>query len=264
MKRVIYTICLMLIVGVSGCEVNSNSSTAPWAEINSTEDVQVKPKLSEELTEKEKESMERFGHKYGLATSKETQQKKPEITYSIINCDTFLNYKRSLDVRLNKKVSKATLRAIALMLKAQDSRHYERTFICYYLPGMEVDTGAWATTHFNPNLDVRILGLTIEQENTLKQPDDLSRDVIGSWLLKIPYLGSRVTIFRQGGKLFMENRYTDGSIGKKEIVEKSSGKGRTFQRKGGRSSDDFYIIDNQGDLQIWDSEGYVMTAKRIK
>lgn len=187
-----------------------------------------------------------------------------DVTYSIIDSDTFLDYKRSLDVRLNKKVSEETLRAIALKLKAQDSRNYERTFICYYLPDMEVGAGAWATTHFNPNLDVRILGLTAEQEETLKQqPDDPSREVIGSWLDESPFIGSRITIFRQNGKLFIENTYKDGSSGKKEIVEKLSGKDRTFRRKEGSSVGEFYLIDNQGNLQMWDEEGIISTARKI-
>jgi len=63
-------------------------------------------------------------------------------TYSIINSDTFHDYKRSLDVRLNKRASEETLRKIALELKAQDHRSYERTFICYYLPDMKVSRGA--------------------------------------------------------------------------------------------------------------------------
>ncbi len=187
-----------------------------------------------------------------------------DVTYSIIDSDTFLDYKRSLDVRLNKKVSEETLRAIALKLKAQDSRNYERTFICYYLPDMEVGAGAWATTHFNPNLDVRILGLTAEQEETLKQqPDDPSREVIGSWLDESPFIGNRITIFRQNGKLFMENKYKDGSSGKKEIVEKLSGKKRTFRNKEGSSFGEFYFIDTQGNLQLWDKDGIISTAKKI-
>ena len=66
----------------------------------------------------------------------------------------------NLDVRLNQKVSQDVLRAIALELKSNDSRQYDRTFIVYYLPAMNVDSGGWATTNFNPTLDVRILGLT--------------------------------------------------------------------------------------------------------
>lgn len=195
-------------------------------------------------------------------TAKSTEDKT--ITYSIINTDTFHNYKRSLDVRLNKKVSEETLRAIALKLKAQDSRNYERTFICYYLPGMEVGSGAWATSHFNPNLEVKIQGLTAEQENVLRQlPEIESRKVIGSWLNESPFIGSRITFFRENGRLFMENAYKDGSIGKKEIVEIPSSKNRKFQRKEGSSVGEYYLIDSQGHLQIWDEEGYILTAKKI-
>lgn len=187
-----------------------------------------------------------------------------DVTCSIIDSDIMPGIKRSLDVRLNKKVSKGTLRAIALKLKAQDSRSYDRTFICYYLPDMEIGVGAWATTHFNPNLDVQILGLTVYQENTLKQlPDDPSREVIGSWLDETPFIGNRITIFRQNGKLFMENTYKDGSSGKKEIVEKLSGKKRTFRNKEGSSFGEFYSIDNQGNLQLWDKDGIISTAKKI-
>ena len=193
-----------------------------------------------------------------------TKNEEDDVTYSIIDSDTFLDNKRSLDVRLNKKISEETLRAIALKLKGQDSRRYERTFICYYLPGMEVGAGAWATTHFNPNLEIKILGMTAEKEKALKQlPDDPSREVVGVWLDESPVIGSRITIFRQNRKMFMENMYTDGSSGKKEIVEKLSDRKRTFRRKEGSNVGEFYLIDKQGNLQMWDQEGIIWTAKKI-
>lgn len=187
-----------------------------------------------------------------------------DVTYSIIDSDIMPGIKRSLDVRLNKKVSEGTLRAIALKLKAQDSRSYDRTFICYYLPDMELDAGAWATTHFNPNLDVKILGLTAEQEESLKQQaDDPSQEVIGSWLDERPFVGNRITIFRQNGKIFMENTYKDGSSGKKEIIGKFSTSGKKFEDKKENGFGEFYLIDNQGNLQLWDQDGIISTAKKI-
>lgn len=78
--------------------------------------------------------------------------------YSVVDSKIIPGVKRSLDIRLNKQLSEEELRVIAHKLKAQDSRPYERTFIGYYLPGMPVNAGYWATTHFNPNLEVRILG----------------------------------------------------------------------------------------------------------
>ena len=92
-----------------------------------------------------------------------------DISYSIIDSTAIAGIKRSLDVRLNKRVTEDTLRAIALKLKSQDSRDYDRTFITYYLPGMTVGAGAWATTHFTPDLEVKILGLSTEEEKKLSR-----------------------------------------------------------------------------------------------
>ncbi len=187
-----------------------------------------------------------------------------DVWYAIIKSDIMPGIKRSLDVRINKKVSKDTLRAIALKLKAQDSRSHERTFICYVLPGMEVGSGAWATTHFNPNLEVRILGLTAEQEEALKrQPDDRSEQVIGSWLDETPFIGGRITIFRQKAKLFMERTFKDGSSIKKKIVTKASTSGKKFEDKEENGFGEYYWIDERGNLQFWDQDGWISTAKRI-
>jgi hypothetical protein len=76
-----------------------------------------------------------------------------DVSYSVIQADIVLGIRKSIDVRLTKKVSEATLRAIALELKAGDSRLYDRTFIVYYLPDMPVGAGGWATTHFDPHGD---------------------------------------------------------------------------------------------------------------
>jgi len=187
-----------------------------------------------------------------------------KVTYSIIKSSVLPGIKRSLDVRLSRKVPKADLHDIALELRAQDSRHYERTFICYYLPGMVVGSGAWATTHFNPNLDVRILGMTVEQESMLKEKaDDSSRQVIGRWLDE-GILNRRITFFKQDGRLIMERLWSDGSRGTDDIIETSSNRGRMFQStKGGGDAGEYYLIDNQGNLQLWDRDGLVFTARRI-
>jgi len=187
-----------------------------------------------------------------------------DVTYSIIDSSTIPGIKRMLDIRLNKKVSADTLRAIALRLKSQDSRSYERTFIGYYLPEMKVGAGGWATTHFNPNLEVRILGLTDEQEKALiQQIDDPLRELIGSWIDDRMGVGNRTTIFRRNGKIFMENTYPDGSSGQKIIVAKRSTKGKNFVNKEDNGLGEFYLIDSKGNLQLWDQDGLISTAKKI-
>jgi len=154
-------------------------------------------------------------------------------------------------------------RAIALKLRAGDSREYDRTFIVYYLPGMPVGAGGWATTHFDPTLDVRILGLTVQEERALvTEPVTSVRDVIGRWLDE--FSGSQIVIYREGGTLFVEQKFKDGSALKEELVEKPSPLGRRFDNKQGSSFGDHRVIDRAGDLQIRDNVGLISTAKRIK
>lgn len=154
------------------------------------------------------------------------------VTYSIINESTQPGVKRTLVVRLNRKASERTLRGLALELKSLDSQQYDRTFIMHYLPGMEVGAGAWATTHFRPELEVRIQGLTMkEEEKLVAEPAPAAREIIGRWLDEGPFIASHITIFRDSGKLFIEQIFRDGSSLKKDLVEVKSTLGRRFDPK---------------------------------
>ena len=187
-----------------------------------------------------------------------------DVSYSIIDSTAIAGIKRSLDVRLNKRVSEDTLHAIALKLKSQDSLAYDRTFITYYLPGMTVGAGAWATTHFTPDLEVKILGLSIEEEKKLSTaPAPAKREIVGWWLDEIPYASSRITIFHEGGKLYVERVFTDGSSLKEELVEKRSPLGRRFDQGEVGTAGDHWIIDSRGNLQLHDNDGLITTLRKI-
>jgi len=188
-----------------------------------------------------------------------------DVSYSIIDSSVLPGIKRSLDVRLNKKVSERTLRAIALKLKSQDSRDYDRTFMTYYLPGMAVDAGAYATTHFDPDLEARILGLTAEEEEQLvAEPAPANREIIGRWLDESPFVGGRITIFHEDGKLFIEQMFKDGSSLKEELFEERTPLGRQFDKVEGSSSGDHWVLSSDGSLQIRDNDGLIRTAKKVE
>ncbi|MCH7686317.1 MAG: hypothetical protein IH899_06510 [Planctomycetes bacterium] len=188
-----------------------------------------------------------------------------DVTYRIIDQNTVPGIKRSLDIELNKKVPKSVLTAIAHKLKSSDSASYERTFIGYYLPDMKRNAGYWATTHFNPDLDVRILGLTTDQEAALtKTTEDPSRDVVGNWLDERPFVGHKVSIFTQDSKLYMETTFKDGSQGKYELIEKPSPLGRRFEKVDGSAAGDHWILDSGGNLQLRDNEGIISTARKLQ
>ena len=66
--------------------------------------------------------------------------------------------KFSLDVRIDAPISEQQLRTNAAIIKCQNPG-YERYYISYFLPSYKLDAGAWATSHYDPDLEVTILAL---------------------------------------------------------------------------------------------------------
>ncbi|MCX7422598.1 MAG: hypothetical protein NT013_24065 [Planctomycetia bacterium] len=143
----------------------------------------------------------------------------------------------------------------------------------YYVPGMEggVDPkwktgGAWATTHFDPDLKIRILGTTKEEHERLTKEaaTPAGGNVIGRWTDNESAFPGVITFLKEGGKVFMTKTYQDGNKGKDEmVVEKVKNQTRYSQKVD--SNGDYFIITQSGDLAWGDSdEGIWATSKRIK
>jgi hypothetical protein len=186
-----------------------------------------------------------------------------DVKYTIIKTNNIPDIKRQVDVRLNHKVSAEVLSAIAVQLKNADHRVYERTFILYYLPGMEVNSGAWATTDFDSDLQVHILGASIAQEDALVGNDvnRVGQPAVGRWMLEYGALNGTIRIYRENGKSYIEINFKDGSNYKTEVSERSTPSGRRFEAK--IATGDYYVINRSGNLQVWDREGLVTTAIKI-
>jgi len=189
-----------------------------------------------------------------------------DVKYSIISEHKVPNIKRSLEVRLNKKVSSHILEAIAHELKQSDKNTYKNTFILYYLPDMKIGAGAWASTHFNPDLKVKILGLTKEKETDLSKPSvEPKGKIVGQWLCEQPFMESRTTLYIQDGRIYMKDLFKDGSSMNEEMVEKKSARGRRFQKKHGDNPyGEYYLINKDGLLEFWSDNDHICTCKKLK
>lgn len=186
-------------------------------------------------------------------------------TYNIISDNDFRNVKRNIDVRLDRNVSVEVLRTIAKKLRNMERKKYERTFIAYYLPNMEVGAGAWATSHFSPELEVRILGLTAEEEEKMtRAAKNTSRDVVGIWLDDRAYVGATITIFRENKKLYLESKYKDGSSSTDEMTESQSIVGKKLVEKGGNPHGEYFVLDKKGNLQAGGNNGIFLKYKKLQ
>lgn len=184
-----------------------------------------------------------------------------DFTYKIIEANRLGTIKCDLTVKLSKRVSEEALRQLAIELRAKEPKKYDRMFIVYYLPDMTVGAGAWATTHFNPNLDVRILGMTIEEEkNLFKGKKIKSGKIIGIWADEL--LG-KVTIIKKGSGYIIEKKYKDGSGGTEDLIGYKV-RGKSAFKEKGDTSGEHYVIERSGGLGVYDSLGLITTMRAIK
>lgn len=96
--------------------------------------------------------------------TKQVQEVKPEKPdgFSIIEQSSKASFKHTIEIRLEKKATKEELEKIGHYLFSQLNKKFDRVFMSYYLSGMEVGSGAYATTHFEGNsINVRILDFMI-------------------------------------------------------------------------------------------------------
>jgi hypothetical protein len=186
-----------------------------------------------------------------------------DVTYKIIEDKRVSNVKRTVYVDISKKVAPDVLEAIAYNIKEADRKSYQRTFIFYFLPGNDPTVGAWAYSHFDPNLEVKIMGATSEQEARLKSDSNKPNEsILGDWLCTQPYQESRTILFSKNGKLYMKNTYKDGSGSADEVVERSSQKGRIFENKSGNSFGEYYVVTSSGALELWGRNGRFCTCRQ--
>lgn len=187
------------------------------------------------------------------------------IKYSVIEKSNLGSIKRIIDIRLEQKVSKDFIQKLALKLRKTEPRKYDRIFITYYLPGMTQGSGAWATSHFNPNLEVKILGTTIEQEKALMSSSkDSSGKIIGKWLDESPYVGAKYTFLKRNGKIIMIRKFKDGSGSEKEMIQKKQSGRLRFEETGGNDFGEYYLIEKNGNLGAYDNTGLIITMPLIR
>lgn len=90
------------------------------------------------------------------------------IPYEVVNRDDSPPFKVSYDIKVNavngRLPTKEELKHISNHLRSQEE-DYERMFVLFYLPGMKMDSGAYATAHHTPRLEgVRVHTSSVPKE----------------------------------------------------------------------------------------------------
>ncbi len=177
---------------------------------------------------------------------------------SIINVDEVYNQRKSINDRIPRKLNKQELTEIAKYLKKKNAR-YSYLFILYYLPEMQVGNGAFATSHFNPNLNVNF-GATsefIESSPLLILTSQNGIKVIGTWYDNTLGTQTVYQIYQKSNNYILRK-----IIGNRFTEDKMRYTNKNGSKKFAYDSDDieYFIIDSNGNLGIYDELGFIMSC----
>lgn len=186
---------------------------------------------------------------------------KSLIQYKILSDDRLHAIKRTVDVRLPYPIRESELRVIAEEIHATAPR-FDRVFIAYWLPNMKPGTGAWATSHYDPTLEVRVLGLTVEDETSLRQYAARVR-AIGKWIDRTQLPGCLIMIRRENNGFKFVRRFPDGSETRDGLIRSRSNGLDRFDLVEDSWEGMYFLIAQDGTLEIRDSEKLLSKAEAI-
>ncbi len=175
----------------------------------------------------------------------------------VIEQDRLGRVKRSILVELDQEVSMAELEVIGRVLQAQEPS-FERTFIEYLLPGMQADSGAWATTHFDPDLKVVLSGFSPNRLARGVQPT-ATQTIVGIW--KVQADGYVITILKDRNKLILARTYSDGDETRDAVRESQVLLGTRYDFIEKSDTGDHFIILENGNLEARDDLGQIFVVR---
>ena len=151
--------------------------------------------------------------------------------------------KNEIYVDISEKLTEGQIATLAEELYNQKDKE-RRFYIFYQLQDEKNNNVAWATSHFDPELEINIIGSTkIEDENMLKSSKEIDGEILGTYN-ENEYTFATYTIFKKEGKTFVKTIYKDGSSSDSEVKESKVKDGIRLDEKEPNGSGEYYILKN--------------------
>lgn len=179
--------------------------------------------------------------------------------YNILEDTVKNNIKRTVEVELPKRLDETELARLAEHIKGLSDKEVERTFIGYRITGNDPKQAYWATTHYNPNLEVKIMGESATNYEKMKGQELPEGDVIGSWMVNRG-MEYRMTAYNKDGQTYLQSAYGDGTSTDDLYVLTESDKGTKLEEED-NGFGEYFIINSEGELEFWSDNGNYYTAK---
>ncbi len=183
-----------------------------------------------------------------------------DFSYNILKDESNLSLeKNQLTVEINKKLTEGQIATLAEELF--QSKDKQRRFYLYYLlPGMKVGSGAWAISHFDPDLKIEIIGATSQEEADANSLANIVEgEIVGKWHEE-QNTSANYIIFKKDNKIFLRTIYKRGQMPDEELKKKKVGTVNRYDYKDGGTNGEYFILNDRGELEFYNEENIMFTT----
>ncbi|MBS1572502.1 MAG: hypothetical protein JST62_08935 [Bacteroidetes bacterium] len=170
-----------------------------------------------------------------------------------------------VNIELTEKIKERELNKIAKKIrKFEDKDKYDKIWIFYFINGTKEGSGAWATTHYSPDLEIKILGATAKEEEKSKNTlDNVQGEIIGKWYEE-QYTSSSIVLYKKNGIIQAKTIFKNGQEMFETLQEQKVSNGtKYFDKNNGQG--EYFIVLKSGDLGFYNKENKQFTfGKPIK
>lgn len=197
-----------------------------------------------------------------LSCGSEESKTPTDVSYEIIDEDTSEDFSKSnINIRLNKRVNEEVLTEIAKELK-KTRTEYSKIWIMYLLPNMEVGKGAWATTNFTPDLEVEILGGTIEEIHKMESKK-VSGEILGKWRDFNPLSESNRFLVKEEGLFKMKIISHKDGWDEVQILREINQNGK-IKYEYENDFSEYYLLEENGNMAIFSENGKIKELMKLE
>jgi hypothetical protein len=168
--------------------------------------------------------------------------------------------KVNIDIQLNKKVTEEVLGLIGEKLKADlKLENYSQIWMFYYLPDMKVGSGAWATTHFTPGIEIKILGATQNQTDTsVKKADEVEGNIIGKWK-EDQYTSAVYVIYENNNQTIIRTLFANGQKSDDQLKSSKENSSTRYDYKSEGFNGEYFKVNANNELEFYNKENKLFT-----
>ena len=166
--------------------------------------------------------------------------------------------KNQLYVLINQKLTEGQIATLAEQLFS--TKEQQRRFYIFYQLS-EKDMYVWATSHFDPELKIEIIGSTSEEDNNveLNSNEEIDGVLIGKWKEE-QYTNAAYIIYTKENDVLLKVIYPNGQSLIEPLLKGASTKGEKYTYKNGGYNNEYFVINMKKELEFYNAENSIFTT----